>query len=95
MAFTPGLKRTPNTLSDFARFREELLATRARGYALDLEENEPGVRCVAAPILNGRGEPVAAVSVSTAAIYLDEERLPEVAAEVVRTAQRISRELGG
>ncbi|WP_235283805.1 MULTISPECIES: IclR family transcriptional regulator [Thermus] len=95
MAFTPGLKRTPNTLSDFARFREELLATRARGYALDLEKNEPGVRCVAAPILNGRGEPVAAVSVSTAAIYLDEERLSEVAAEVVRTAQRISRELGG
>jgi DNA-binding IclR family transcriptional regulator len=38
---------------------------------------------------------VAAVSVSTAAIYLDEERLSEVAAEVVRTAQRISRELGG
>lgn len=38
MAFTPGLKRTPNTLSDFARFREELLATRARGYALDLGE---------------------------------------------------------
>lgn len=93
-AFTPGLKRTPGTIGDYARFREELLATRARGYALDLEENEPGVRCVAAPILNGRGEPVAAVSVSTAALYLDEARIPEVAAQVVETARRISRELG-
>lgn len=49
---------------------------------------------MAAPILNGRGEPVAAVSVSTAALYLDEARIPEVAAQVVETARRISRELG-
>ncbi|GAA5334495.1 MULTISPECIES: IclR family transcriptional regulator [Thermus] len=93
-AFTPGLKRTPRTLGDYQAFREELRATRIRGYALDLEENEPGVRCVAAPILNGQGEPVAAVSVSTAAIYLDEDRIPEVAEKVREAARRISRELG-
>lgn len=94
-AFTPGLRRTPRTLADWSSFAEELRATRARGYALDLEENEPGVRCVAAPILDARGEVVAAVSVSTAAIYLDETRIPEVARQVQEAAQRISRELGG
>lgn len=49
---------------------------------------------MAAPILNGRGEPVAAVSVSTAALYLDEARIPEVAEQVKKVAQRISQELG-
>lgn len=93
-AFHPGLARTSRSITDYPRFREELLATRARGYALDLEENEPGVRCVAAPILNGRGEPVAAVSVSTAALYLDEARIPEVAERVKEVARRISQELG-
>lgn len=93
-AFIPGLNRTPRTLGDYERFREELRTTRVRGYALDLEENEPGVRCVAAPILNVQGEPVAAVSVSTASIYLDEHRIPEVAEAVQETARRISLELG-
>ncbi|MFI6290809.1 IclR family transcriptional regulator C-terminal domain-containing protein [Nonomuraea sp. NPDC050790] len=37
---------------------------RHRGYALDLEENEPGVRCVAAPLFLGGTAPVAAVSVT-------------------------------
>lgn len=94
-AFVPGLRRTAKTLGDWPTFAAELEATRARGYAVDLEENEPGVRCVAAPILNGQGEPVAAVSVSTAALYLDEARIPEVARLVQEAARRISRELGG
>ncbi|MFI7231964.1 IclR family transcriptional regulator C-terminal domain-containing protein [Nonomuraea angiospora] len=37
---------------------------RRRGYALDLEENEPGARCVAVPVFLGRTAPVAAVSVT-------------------------------
>jgi DNA-binding IclR family transcriptional regulator len=93
--FVPGLKRTPNTISDFARFRQELLEIRERGYSLDLEENEPGVRCVAAPIFDGSGKVVAAVSVSSASVYLPGERIPQVADLVKEAARRISRELGG
>lgn len=93
--FVPGLKRTSNTISDFARFRQELALTRSRGYALDLEENEPGVRCVAAPIFDGSGKVVAAVSISSASVYLPEERIPQVADLVKEAAQRISCELGG
>jgi len=93
--FIPGLKRTPRTISDFAQFREELLRTRERGYALDLEENEPGVRCIGAPVWDGSGRVVAAVSVSSAAVYLDDERIPRVAELVKEAAFRISQELGG
>ncbi len=92
--FVPGLRRTPRSIDRLEDFLRELERTRARGYALDLEENELGVRCVAAPILNGNGEAVAALSVSTAAVYLGEERIPEVAHLVRETAERISRELG-
>ncbi|AFV77381.1 IclR family transcriptional regulator [Thermus oshimai] len=92
--FVPGLRRTPRTIGDLEAFREELRCTRARGYALDLEENEVGVRCVAAPIRDGQGQVVAAVSVSTAAVYLDEARIQEVAPLVQEAARRISAELG-
>lgn len=92
--FLPGLRRTSKTLGDLEAFREELRRTRARGYALDLEENEVGVRCVAAPIWDGQGQVVAAVSVSTASVYLDEHRIQEVAPLVQEAARRISAELG-
>ncbi|MCS7059293.1 MAG: IclR family transcriptional regulator [Meiothermus sp.] len=93
-AFMPGLRRTERSIADWATLEAELEQTRKRGYALDLEENETGVRCIAAPIFNGNGEAVAAVSISTAAVYLPEERIPEVARWVVETAKGVSRELG-
>ena len=92
--FIPGLKRTPRTIADPENFKEELRLTRSRGYALDLEENEVGVRCVAAPVWDGQGKVVAAVSLSTAAVYLDEERIQEVVPLVQEAARRVSRELG-
>jgi DNA-binding IclR family transcriptional regulator len=92
--FIPGLRRTPRTIADPENFKEELRLTRSRGYALDLEENEVGVRCVAAPVWDGQGKVVAAVSLSTAAVYLDEERIQEVVPLVQEAARRVSRELG-
>ncbi len=90
----PNLQRTPNTVTDPQRFQEELARVAARGYALDLEENEPGIRCIAAPIRDGGGRAVAAVSISSAVIYLTDERMAELIPCVVETAQRISRDLG-
>lgn len=64
------------------------------GHAFDLEENEDLIRCVAAPIRDVSGHIVAAISVSSAAQYMDDERMAELSSEVRETAQRISSDLG-
>lgn len=92
--FTPGLRRTPHTRADPDCFLQEIARVADSGYALDLEENEAGIRCIAAPVRDASGRGVAAVSISSAAIYLDDDRLPTLIPLVVETARRISRDLG-
>jgi IclR family transcriptional regulator, KDG regulon repressor len=46
------------------KLRKELEMVQQRGYAIDNEENEPGVACIGAPILDANGQPVAAMSIS-------------------------------
>ena len=65
-----------------------------KGHAFDLEENEDRIRCIAAPIRDVGGRIVGAISLSSAAQYLDDGRMEEVAVEVRATADMISRELG-
>ena len=55
---------TPNTIVDVETLHAELEKVRQMGYALDREEHEPQVVCVAAPILNHSGIVLAAISVS-------------------------------
>lgn len=64
------------------------------GYAFDLEENEDQIRCVSAPIRDASGTIVAAISVSSAAQYMDDARMTALSGEVRDTANRISHELG-
>ncbi|MBS1251450.1 MAG: Transcriptional regulator KdgR [Anaerolineales bacterium] len=92
--FVPGLRRTPHTIVDPDCFLEEIARTAQRGCGLDLEENEAGIRCIAAPIRDGSGQGVAAVSISTAHIHLEEERIEKLMPLVQEAARRISRELG-
>ncbi len=65
-----------------------------RGVAFDLEENEPQVRCVAAPIRDASCTIVAAFSVSSTAQYMDEARMEQLVDDVQEVAQVISRALG-
>jgi IclR family transcriptional regulator, KDG regulon repressor len=86
---------TPYTHTSAQPLLEELQFIRERGYALDEQEHEIGVRCIAAPILNHRGEVVAAISVAG-----PEYRMPEtmagstMAEQVCASARAISHELG-
>jgi len=64
------------------------------GYAFDLEENEDRIRCVAAPIRDVTGKIKAAISVSSAAQYMDDKRMQDLAEDVRHTAALISRDLG-
>src|SRR5215469_7056707 len=64
------------------------------GYALDLEENEDQIRCIAAPIRDVAGRTIAAISVSSAAQYMSDHRMQALTKDVVETAHRISEGLG-
>jgi DNA-binding IclR family transcriptional regulator len=49
------VKRTANTITNPEDLRKELAAVRARGYAIDQEEDAEGIVCVAASIRDGAG----------------------------------------
>ena len=87
-------RKTPRTITRPEVLRQELDEVCARGYAVDDEETNMGVRCVGAPIRNYTGRVVAALSVSGPAERIPLSRVPEVAQKVMAGAQEISRALG-
>lgn len=91
----PGVPpRTPNTIVELDRIVAELSSVRDAGYALDREENELGIRCVACPIRDFSGRVVAAISLSGATVYVTEERQHDLVADVRDAAHVISVRLG-
>jgi DNA-binding IclR family transcriptional regulator len=85
---------TANTIINRLKFREELLLTRQRGYAVDNEEREMGVRCIAAPIFENPHKILAAVSVSGPAGRFTQERENELSKLVMKASAEISARLG-
>lgn len=60
-----GLKQfTPYTITDRQELLDDLSMIRRRGYALDNMEHEYGIKCIAAPVRNVRGEVVASISIT-------------------------------
>ncbi|WP_160725099.1 IclR family transcriptional regulator [Bacillus sp. USDA818B3_A] len=57
--------QTTNTILNEEMFLKELEKVKQQGYAVDDQENEQGVRCAAVPIFNGKGQVLAALSIST------------------------------
>ncbi|MFF1787324.1 IclR family transcriptional regulator [Kitasatospora sp. NPDC058243] len=82
------------TISDETRLRADLSRIRARGYSIDDRENEPEVRCVAAPIFDHAGEVTAALSVSGLTSRMTAARVRALGPVVAQAGLRISRELG-
>jgi len=88
-------KRTENTIIDPTQLKDHLKSVRAQGYAIDDEENEKGIRCVAAPIYNEGGKTVAAISISGPAFRITKKVIQEsLKKEVMETAHKISERLG-
>lgn len=79
---------------DTSGWGERMAAYSAAGRAYDLEENEDRIRCVAAPVRDARDRIVGAISVSSAAQYMDDDRMASLSDEVVATARAISGDLG-
>jgi len=89
------VKRTENTMTDPSQLKEHLKSVRSQGYAIDDEENERGIRCIAAPIYNEAGKAVAAISISGPAFRVTKKIVQEtLKKEVMETANKISERLG-
>jgi len=85
---------TERTLTDPDELRENLELTRERGYAVAFEELELGLHAVAAPVFDGYGRCVAAVSVSGPAYRLPEDRLGVLGVRCAAAAAEASARLG-
>jgi DNA-binding IclR family transcriptional regulator len=87
-------KFTPHTITDLEALRGELSQVRDKGYALDNEECEEGVRCIAVPVRNHQGQVAAAISLSAPVTRMDGDRSNEVISYLKDLGLRASRELG-
>lgn len=86
---------TPKTLVTREELLKDLERTRARGYALDDEEKNLGMLCIAAPVFNNYQEAIAGISVSGPIARMDAERIQENAREVVEAAAMLTDAIGG
>ena len=85
---------TPRTLVTLDALRDDFRRIRRRGYALDNEEHEDGVGCVAAPIFDHTAGSVAAISVSGPTSRILHADTPELGALLIEHARQVSTALG-
>ncbi len=85
---------TENTITEKESFLKELNGIKQKGYALDLEENEYGITCIAAPIFDHLGRVVASVSISGPTMRMTEERLESLKEKMLHASKEISARLG-
>ncbi|GIH14335.1 IclR family transcriptional regulator [Rugosimonospora africana] len=83
-------RRMPNTLTTPDALLANLASVRARGWALDDEENVSRVRCVGAAVVNHGAEPIGAVSVSGLSFDIARAQVARLAPMVVRAAREVS-----
>ena len=85
---------TEKTLTTLPALLADLQAIRERGYAIDDEEHDLGVRCIAAPIFNWDDQPIAAISISAPSNRMTEEVRQKLAPKLMNAAEEISGLLG-
>ncbi|PWR02445.1 IclR family transcriptional regulator [Meridianimarinicoccus roseus] len=91
----PPERFTAQTLTDRAALEADLVATRARGFSIDAEERNEGMCCVAAPVFDLHGDPVAGLSVSGPTTRVRAADMDRLGGEVRRAAATLSGALGG
>ena len=86
---------TPNTITSLQALKKELLLIQKQGYSLDNEEYVPGLKCIASPIFNHLGKPIAAISIAIPEYrYREKDADIGYAAKVMEISSQISREMG-
>ena len=87
-------KLTDYTVIDFPEFQKLIAEVRTNGYAMDNEENELGVRCIAVSLKGLHRKPAYAISVSAPKDRMDDARVEQFTHLILDAKQRIQNELG-
>jgi DNA-binding IclR family transcriptional regulator len=85
---------TDTTITSGQALLKELVRIKKRGYAIDRQEHEVGVVCVAVPVFSSGQELVGAISIAGPSVRMDEKILPGYAKLVISVSQEISKKLG-
>ncbi|MGH2631756.1 MAG: IclR family transcriptional regulator [Actinomycetota bacterium] len=86
----PLVRRTSRTIVEPGGLARELARIRGDGFAKDMEESEPGVRCIAAAVFYGGASPIAAISISAPKERLPNRTMPDMAALLVRETSGVA-----
>ena len=86
---------TPHSITDIAELRADLAETRKRGFAIDGEEKNLGMRCIAAPVFDLNQETVAGISVSGPTSRVDLADIERLSTAVIGAANALSQAIGG
>ncbi|HBX68344.1 MAG TPA: hypothetical protein DEH25_02865 [Chloroflexi bacterium] len=86
-------KHTEYTLDSPGKLIESFYPIRNQGFALSLQEYEEGINAIAVPIMNLNHQPIASVAVAGPSYRLSQERMLEVAPEILARVREISAEV--
>ncbi|MDF2543933.1 MAG: transcriptional regulator IclR-like protein [Herbinix sp.] len=87
-------KKTEYTITTLIELMKEVSEIRRNGYALDNEENELGVRCIAVCVRDLQGLPNNAFSISAPAVRMSDDRVKQLAADIIKAKEAIQKILG-
>lgn len=85
---------TPKSIIHFDEYMKIINKARKEGYALDEEENEIGIRCIGASILDYKNEVCAAISISGPTNIFTLEKIEPYSKLIKKTALKISEDIG-
>lgn len=83
-------RHTAKTITNVQKFEAELKAIREKRYAIDDEEFDGDVRCIAAPVFDFREKLVGAIGISGPATRLSLKRIEDLAPKIIQIAQQLS-----
>ncbi|MCK5835476.1 MAG: IclR family transcriptional regulator [Lentisphaeria bacterium] len=86
-------KFTPHTISNIKDYKNELTKVKTLGYAFDREECLVGVICIAAPIFNQKGYPIASVTVTAPVSRIESEQLSSIGELVKKHCDLITQKI--
>jgi DNA-binding IclR family transcriptional regulator len=90
----PYTKETEYSISTYDEFARDLTEIRRVGFAVDRQELSVGIWCVAAPIIDGTGKVLGAISVSSLRASVEQSELNDLGLQVLATARRIASRAG-